>query len=90
MLIPELEKLIAISPIEPEEKAALASALSAGEKSFQKELAGAAASHPELLPYLYINFAAKKYAIAKNDPDAFKSVIENSKAFLESYEKDEE
>lgn len=82
-MIQELQTLVNDSEITDEEKAEISEVLSAMDESIQQELVSLAAIHDWLIPFLYVNFASKKYAVSKGDPRALESVLRNEEEVLE-------
>lgn len=83
-----LKKYVDESPLNDEEKQELLNALSGIPKNEAGVLAQQFEEDPWLVPYLYVNFAAKKYAISKGDKDAFRRVVENEVDILKDSEEE--
>lgn len=58
------------------EKEELIEALSSIHQDYLDELQALFSKHPWFIPYLYVNLAAKKFALSSGDLDAFRDVIE--------------
>lgn len=77
-----LNDVIQNSLLDDGEKEELVHAFKVCDEALKNEILEIAKIHPEIIPELYINFAAKKYAISKNDTKAFTSVVRGSKNIL--------
>ncbi len=83
-----LKQHVEDSPLTANEKQVLLEALSTlTEKEHIDELNAIIDDSPWVVPYLYVNFAAKKYAILSDDMDAFRRIVDNEVSVLENLDK---
>lgn len=85
-MLDELKKQIADAPLTEDEKGLVSSIVENLDDDTQRELQGLFTESPWFIPYIYVNSAAKKYALAKADVDAFRSVVANEADVLEMIE----
>ena len=78
-----VQEYVEESPLTPTEQTELLEALSGMSDADSAALAGRFEENPWLVPYLYVNFAAKKYALSKGDPEAFTRVVESEQVIVE-------
>jgi hypothetical protein len=75
--------LVDTSPLLQGEKDELYEILSGADEETLEQLCSLFSQKPELVPHLYMNLAAKKFAISSNDPQAFDRVVANEMKMLE-------
>ncbi len=83
MLNSELQTLITSSSLVDFEQEIIAGALGRLDETFQETLATLCTEHIWLIPYLYINYAQKRYALEKGDTDLVRMVADRQLQPLE-------
>lgn len=79
----KLQTIVNNSPLADFEKVELVEALVPMPGEYLEELCVACEAQPWLVSYLYVNLAAKKYAVSKKDSTALKTIVENEARLLE-------
>jgi hypothetical protein len=82
-LLDTLRTLVDTSPLMQGEKDELYGILSGADEETLEQLCTLFSQKSELVPHLYMNLAAKKFAISSNDPHAFERVVANEAKILE-------
>jgi len=83
MVHPILLELIRTSPLADFEREILSSVFGTLDATLQETLAKLCSDQQWLIPYLYINYAQKRYALESGDADLVRSVVERQLKPLE-------
>lgn len=80
----ELNTLIENSPLADFEKQILRDVFDSLDEEMKSALVALSEEQPWLIPYFYVNYAAKRYALEKNDKGLLRKVVRAQEETLES------
>jgi len=79
-----LNDTIKNSLLQDHEKEELISLLEKCDEATKNKIVEIAKTRPDIIPELYINFVAKKYALSKNSADVYRSIIESTRNLIDT------
>lgn len=81
---PDLRREIDVALLSQEEKNLMCETLEGLDNEAQTELSELSVQHPWLLSFLYVNYAAKRYALGKGSEDLLRKILTEEAEVLEA------